>query len=108
MTIFIENLTFDAVMGILPYERTVAQKIIVNLELDYEYKKSIFINYETVAILIANSIKQNRFKLIEEALLALHVEIKAKFSQVSSIKLKITKPDIVEDCDVCVALNMNY
>ena len=40
MTIFIENLTFDAIIGILPEERKVPQKVVVNAKLGYEYKKT--------------------------------------------------------------------
>jgi len=108
MTIFIENLTFDAIIGILPEERKVPQKVVVNAKLDYEYKKGIFINYATLAQLIENDIKQKQYKLIEDALLSLHVEIKTMFSQISSIKLKISKPTILAHTDVSVELEMNY
>jgi len=108
MTIYIENLTFDAIIGILPEERKVPQKVIVNVELDYEYKNGIFINYATLVNLIENSIKNNKFKLIEEALLSLHVEIKTKFLQISSIKLKIFKPTILAHADVSVESKIEY
>ena len=108
MTIFIENLTFDAVLGILPKERKTPQKVIVNAKLNYEYKKGIFINYVTLAQLIENNIKQKQYKLIEDALLSLHVEIKTMFPQISSIKLKISKPTILANTNVSVELEMNY
>lgn len=108
MTIYIENLTFDAIIGILPEERTTPQKVIVNVELDYEYKKNSFINYATLADLIENRIKIDEFGLIEDALLALHVEIKSKFPQITSIKLKISKPTILAHADVSVESTMNY
>jgi dihydroneopterin aldolase len=108
MTIYVENLTFDAIIGILPEERKVPQKVIVNVELDYEYKKGVFINYAILADLIENNIKQRQYELIEDALLALHVEIKSKFFQISSIKLKISKPTILAHADVSVESKMNY
>ncbi|HIP30461.1 MAG TPA: dihydroneopterin aldolase [Sulfurospirillum arcachonense] len=108
MTIYVENLTFDAVIGILPEERKVPQKVVVNVELDYEYKKGIFINYAILANLIENDIKQKQYELIEDALLSLHVEIKTMFSQISSIKLKISKPTILAYADVSVESKMNY
>ncbi len=108
MTIYVENLTFDAIIGILPEERLVPQKVIVNIKLDYEYKKESFINYATLSNLVKNSIKNNKFGLIEEALLSLHVEIKSKFSQISSIKLKISKPTILAHADVSVASKIEY
>ena len=108
MTIEIENLTFDAIIGILPEERVLPQKVIVNVKLDYQYKKGAFINYATLADLIENSIKNSKFELIEEALLALHVEIKTAFFQISSIKLKISKPTILDYCGVSVSSTVNY
>ncbi|MBL0686518.1 MAG: dihydroneopterin aldolase [Sulfurospirillum sp.] len=108
MTIFIENLTFHAIIGTLPKERITPQKIVVNLELDYEYKKPIFINYATLAQIIKNNIKINKYMLIEDALLSLHEEIKSKFIQITSMKLKISKPTILAQCDVSVSLYKNY
>ena len=108
MTIYVENLTFNAIIGILPEERKVPQKVIVNVVLDYEYKKGTFINYATLANLIEKSIKKNKFELIEDALLALHVEIKTAFYQISSIKLKISKPTILAHADVSVSSTANY
>ena len=108
MTVYVEDLTFDAIIGILPEERTTPQKVIVNVELDYEYKKNSFINYATLADLIENRIKIDQYELIEDALLALHVEIKSKFPQITSIKLKISKPTILAHADVSVESTMNY
>jgi len=108
MKIYVENLTFDAIIGILPEERTAPQKVIVNVELDYEYKKNSFINYATLSDLIENRIKTDKFELIEDALLSLHVEIKTEFPQTSSIKLKISKPTILDHADVSVESKVNY
>jgi dihydroneopterin aldolase len=108
MKVEIENLTFDAIIGILPEERITPQKVVVNVELDYEYKNDIFINYATLANLIENDIKNSKYQLIEDALLSLHVKIKDKFLQISSIKLKISKPTILDNCDVCVSSIRKY
>ncbi len=108
MTIYIENLTFDAVIGILPEERLSPQKVIVDVQLNYEYKKDAFINYATLAKFIEDDIKKSKYELIEEALLSLHVRIKSSFFQISSIKLKISKPTILDYCDVSVSSYINY
>ena len=108
MTIYVENLVFNAIIGILPEERITPQEVIVNLELDYEYKKGVFINYAILAQMIENDIKQNTYELIEDALLALHVKLKTEFTQISSIKLKISKPTILDHCDVSVESKIDY
>ena len=108
MTIYIENLTFYAIIGILPEERITPQKVIVQVELDYEYKKGVFINYATLSQMIEDDVKFHKYDLIEEALLALHAKIKTRFSEISSIKLKISKPTILDHCDVSVSSHLNY
>ena len=108
MTIYIENLTFDAIIGILPEERLAPQKVIIYVKLDYEYKKGAFINYATLAQFIEDDIKKSKYELIEEALLSLHLRIKSSFFQISSIKLKISKPTILEQCDISVSSYINY
>jgi len=108
MTIHIDNLSFDAIIGILDEERIAPQKIVVNVELDYEYQKDLFINYATLAQMIENDIKKSKYLLLEDALLSLHVKIKKMFSQISSIKLKISKPTILDQCDVSVSKHLNY
>ncbi len=108
MRIYIEDLTFDAVLGILPRERTTPQKVVVNVELDYEYKQDSFINYAILAHLIEDDIINSQYQLIEDALLSLHVEIKTRFTQTSSIKLKISKPTILAQCGVSVESKVDY
>ncbi len=108
MTIYIEDLTFYAIIGILSEERQTPQQIIVNVQLNYEYKKDIFINYATLTNLIENDIKNSQYQLIEDALLSLHVKIKKEFSQITSIKLKISKPTILDQCGVSVSSTINY
>jgi len=108
MTIYIKNLTFNAIIGILPKERAAPQKVVVHAKVTYKYKKDVFINYATLSQLIKNSIQQNKYELIEEALLSLHLKIKTKFSIISSVKLKITKPTILDECEVSAELKRNY
>lgn len=108
MIIEIENLTFDAIIGILPKERITPQKVVLHAELDYEYKDGSFINYATVAETIQNNMISNKYELIEDALLALHVELKEKFNQISSLNLKISKPTILDHCDVSVSSIRKY
>lgn len=46
MTIHIEDLKFQCIIGILDFERTKPQDVIVNVEIKYDYKEGfvIFIN----------------------------------------------------------------
>ncbi len=67
MKIFIENLTFDAILGILEKERNSPQKIIVNTKITYDYSKSNFVDYSLVAKFIKNTLQKRKFYLIENA-----------------------------------------
>lgn len=108
MTIYIEDFSFDTIIGILDEERKVPQKVIINCEIQYDYKNNDFINYAIVSDLIEKEMKKMKFELIETALLELIDKIKLTFIHISSIKLKISKPNILDKCVVSVSLERNY
>jgi dihydroneopterin aldolase len=102
MIIEIENLTFQAIIGILDFEREEPQDVIINLSIEYNFNDK-FINYAEVSHLIKKRVIKKRFLLIEDALADLSKKLKKEFSQISSLKLKITKPSILPDCMVSVS-----
>ncbi|WP_404319611.1 dihydroneopterin aldolase [Malaciobacter canalis] len=102
MTIKIEDLTFDCIIGILPFERKKEQRVIINCKIKYKYKNNHFINYAHIAQDIENIMKKKRFKLIEEALKHLKRHICDKYS-VTKVKLTICKPHIMPNCKVMVS-----
>ncbi|WP_456323630.1 dihydroneopterin aldolase [Hydrogenimonas sp.] len=108
MTISIQNLEFEAIIGVLPKERISKQRIIVECEIGYAYSKSSdgenegFIDYANVVDTIIATMQDKKFHLIEEALEALILQIKENFSQIKTIKITICKPDILPNCTVCV------
>ena len=108
MTIYIEDLTFDAIIGILDNERINPQKVIINCTICYDFKNQDFINYALITKLIEDEMKKGRFLLIENAILEIIDKIKGTFSTISSIKLKISKPNILDNCVVSVALEKKY
>jgi dihydroneopterin aldolase len=99
MTIRIEALTFDAVIGILDFERLQPQKVRVDAIIVYRYDEA-FIDYAEAAELIKTVIRDGRFGLLEEALEALRRELKARFALIDSLTLRIAKPEILPDCTV--------
>jgi len=102
MTIHIENLKFQAILGILDFERKKEQDIIINLTIEYDYKKE-FIDYALVATFITNHMKEEKFFLIEEALNSLEHHLKKNFPLIQKLFLKITKPSILPNCQVSVS-----
>lgn len=102
MTVHIEDLKFQTIIGILDFERVTPQEVIINLEIEYDYKDE-FINYAEVSALITLTMINSKFLLIEDALSQLSVKLKKEFTKINTLNLKITKPSILPDCTVSVS-----
>lgn len=107
MKIHIEDLTFTCIIGILDFERKNAQKVIINVEIEYDFDDD-FINYAEVADLIKKTLINQKFLLIEDALKDLTLQLKNKFSKINTLYLKITKPSILPDCIVSVSNTTHF
>ncbi len=101
MKISIEDLKFQCIIGILDFERTKEQDVIINLAIEYNYEDE-FINYADVAKLLKSTMKNKKYLLIEDALSNLSLLLKENFSKINTLNLKITKPSILPDCTVSV------
>ena len=108
MTILIENLTFDSIIGILESERVTPQKVVIDCIINYQYTENTFINYAQVSEHIQKSIQKNEFFLIEEALQSLGSSLKIEFPSISSLTLTLRKPDILSNCTVGVQENFIF
>lgn len=107
MKVYIENLCFACIVGILDFERVTPQDVILDVEFEYEYK-SKFINYAEVAELVKFHMQEEKFELLEEALLSLFELLKNHYKNISTLFIKITKPSILPDCQVSVSDFRNY
>ena len=101
MTIYIKDLKFQTIIGILDFERETPQDVIINLELEYEYLDE-FINYADVSELIKKTMLKSKYLLVEDALKDLSLKLKKEFSKIQDLNLRITKPSILPDCVVSV------
>ncbi len=108
MKIFIKNLTFEAILGLLDFEREERQKIVIDAQIRYDFDSDNFIDYSKVANLIKSTIVTNKFLLVEEALDVLLSKIKSHFPQTKQIKLKISKPNILQNCIVGAKIKKNF
>jgi len=108
MRITLDTLTFDCIIGILDFERTAPQRVVVDAVIDYEYVPGSFLDYAAVADSIKAEMTAGKFKLIEEALLALTAALKTQFPAMTALNLTITKPDILPDCRVSVGHKSNF
>jgi len=103
MKIKIQNLTFNCIIGILPFERKTKQKVIINTSFKYKFKDNEFINYADIANYIEETMTKEKFLLIEDALLFIKKHLKSKYA-IKKLKLSITKPTILDNCEVSVTL----
>lgn len=105
MTITVEELTFECIIGILDFERITPQKVIIDLQMDYNYKENIFINYAEVIDLIQKDMTSNKYELLETALNELIKKLCLNFPLIQSLTLKITKPNIIDNAKVSLSKN---
>ena len=103
----LQNLEFYAIIGILPKEREIEQKLTVDLWLNYIYEKD-FIDYAKIAQMIKEHIKSNRFELLEEALLSTAHLLKERFPQIQTLSIRLTKPQILPDAIPSVSLLLKF
>jgi dihydroneopterin aldolase len=103
MTIHIEALTFEVIIGLLDFEREKPQRIRVDASFHYTYNNEQFIDYATIVEEIQTHMHQNKYALLEEALLGLEKQLLALYPTIEQLQLKITKLDIFPNC--CVALS---
>ncbi len=102
MRVYIEDLTFETIIGILNFERKKAQKVILNATFEYEYNNN-FIDYAKVAEFLENEMKRKKFHLLEDAIDVLCTTLLKKYPQILWIELKITKPSILANSKVSVS-----
>ena len=108
MTIHIEDLIFDVIIGLLDFERDKPQRVIVNLEASYEYSDNHFIDYADMVLLIQEKLKTERYELLENALLGLKEVLYTTYPNIQTISIKIAKPNILSQCTVALSDTWNF
>ena len=107
MQIEIKDLSFECIIGILDFERVTPQNVCINTCITYTYNQE-FLNYALVAEHIESEMKTEQFELIEEAILSLNRSLKVTFPLISILFLKISKPDILANCEVSLSETFEY
>ncbi len=107
MQISIEDLEFETIIGILDFERVTRQKVRINCTIEYAYEKQ-FLDYALITKHIEDQMISREFELIEEALLSLKESLKQDFPLISTLFLKISKPDILANCEVSLSETFKY
>ena len=102
MKIEISDLTFKCIIGILDFERINKQKVIINISFEYEFSKDLFIDYSEISNLIKSTMKQQKFLLLEDAILYIETLLQNNY-KISYLKIKISKPNILKNCIVSLS-----
>ena len=108
MTIHIEGLTFDVIIGLLDFERDRPQRVILNLDASYDYSDNAFIDYADMVLLIQEELKAKRYELLENALLGLKEILTTAYPNIQRLSLKISKPDILPECTVSLSKTWDF
>jgi dihydroneopterin aldolase len=107
MTIEIEDFYFNVIIGVLDKERITPQKVIIHFVGKYTYNGK-YINYALVKEYIQNTLINEKFFVLEEALIYLLDNIKVNFKNFEYLYIQIKKPSIIENAVVCVADERSY
>lgn len=107
-TIYVESLTCEAVIGILPHERKMVQRVVAECEIGYLRERDSFIDYAEVSRVIVSMLQEGKYGLVEDALEEITAALKKAFPTIKSLRLKLCKPDILSNCRVCVEKAIKY
>lgn len=108
MKIHIENLSFEAIIGLLPKERHTPQKVCVDMEIDYTYTPNNFLDYAKIALEVENHICTTQYELLEDAIEGIKEVSLVLYPTIKQLSIKITKPDILPTCRVGVSKTFNF
>jgi dihydroneopterin aldolase len=103
MRIRIESLRFDAIIGLLDFEREREQLVRIDIEADYNYKEGSFVDYAALVETVEKRVKHKRYLLLEEALLDLKIQIVTLYPEIKKLHISIAKPDILKHCTVSLS-----
>ncbi len=103
----LEDFSFYTIIGILPKERVLPQKVQIRLSFEYEYEEG-FVDYAMVEQLIKNHIQKSKFQLLEDALHSSLQLLHQKFPQIKQATLSIGKPQILEFSTPAVSLSLKF
>ena len=107
ITLHIENLRIQAIIGILEQERHAPQPIEINAEITYAYTNT-FLDYVGICNLITTSLHDNAYGLLEVALLDMAKILKTQYSNIQKLSLCIKKPTILESCVVGASITQDF
>ncbi|WRD48902.1 FolB domain-containing protein [Helicobacter pylori] len=107
--VHIHNLVFEAILGILEFERLKPQKISVDLDLFYtQLPDKAYLDYMEIQELIQKMMQEKQYLLIEDALKDLSHALKTRYKEITEFYLKISKLEISPNSQVGASVKIYY
>ncbi|WRG05541.1 dihydroneopterin aldolase [Helicobacter pylori] len=107
--VHIHNLVFEAILGILEFERFKPQKISVDLDLFYaQLPSKAYLDYMEIQELIQKMMQEKQYLLIEDALKDLSHALKTHYKEITELYLKISKLEISPNSQVGASVKIRY
>ncbi len=107
ISIIIKDFEFDTIIGVLDFERVKPQKVVVNLEIAYEYDGE-YLDYAKVSEIIKNILQTKKFEILEDSLNYICSYLKNEYLNIKHIKLEILKPNILKNMCVGAKISKIY
>lgn len=107
ITLHIEKLQIQAIIGILDHERHTPQPLEINATITYHYTHT-FLDYVELCHHITSCLQSKGYGLLEVALLDIASTLKQQHSNIQSLTLHIKKPAIVESCVVGASITRDF
>lgn len=104
ITILVENLEFDCIIGLLEFERTRVQKICINAK----FRADEFLDYALICEIIETDFKKEKFLKVEDALNFFKSKFKSKFKTLNYFYMKIIKMEIIKNANVGAMIECSY
>ncbi|AII14126.1 dihydroneopterin aldolase [Campylobacter iguaniorum] len=104
ISVFIENLEFETIIGLLDFERIEKQKITVQAE----FRAKEFVDYAKTCEFIQAKFDKKKFGTVESALEYFKTKFKKKFPTLEYFYMKISKVDIIPNAIVGAKIQKFY
>ncbi|WP_295698746.1 dihydroneopterin aldolase [uncultured Helicobacter sp.] len=109
ITLYIENLTCEAIIGVLPFERYTPQKLIIEADITYMYSPAqAFLDYAHICESIQQYLQNGTYELLESALIDITQKLKTQFPAICTLTLCIKKPNILDSCIVGASITRHF
>ena len=103
--VFIRNLEIEAILGVLPEERTTPQKIVVNLELETDVRAAAdsraladTVDYAALAAEVRGLVLEAKHLLVESRVTDI-ANLALRDNRVSGVTVTVAKPDALHDAE---------